>query len=62
LSKTPTNYVAKLGSKIVKDGKLKGLKFYDYHVLMQTITTPLTPYIDARKDMKVPYQLKTSSV
>jgi len=55
LLRTLTNYVAKLGSRIAKDAKLRGLKCHDYHVLMQIVTTTLTPYIDARRDMKVPY-------
>jgi hypothetical protein len=34
-SKTPTNYVSNLQKKVKKDGKLRGLKSHDYHILMQ---------------------------
>jgi hypothetical protein len=33
--KTLTNYASTLRSKVQKDGKLKGLKSHDYHILMQ---------------------------
>jgi len=33
--KTPTNYVGALRSRVQKDGKLRGLKSHDYHILMQ---------------------------
>ncbi len=33
--KTPTNYVGTLCSRVQKDGKLRGLKSHDYHILMQ---------------------------
>jgi hypothetical protein len=33
--KTPTNYASTLKSKVQKDGKLRGLKSHDYHILMQ---------------------------
>jgi hypothetical protein len=33
--KTPTHYVATLHTRVARDGKLKGLKSHDYHVMMQ---------------------------
>jgi hypothetical protein len=33
--KTPTNYVGALSSRVQKDGKLRGLKSHDFHILME---------------------------
>lgn len=33
--KIPTHYTFALRKKVAKDGKLKGLKSHDYHILMQ---------------------------
>jgi hypothetical protein len=35
--KTPTSYLFSLKWKVHVDGKLKGLKSHDYHVMMQQI-------------------------
>ncbi len=35
--KTPSNYVRPLRRRAKKDGKLRGLKSYDYHIMMQHV-------------------------
>jgi hypothetical protein len=35
--RTPTHYVGQLAKRVTMDGELKGLKYHDYHVLMQQI-------------------------
>jgi len=35
--KTPTNYARALHNRVQKDGKLRGLKSYDYHIMMQQV-------------------------
>jgi hypothetical protein len=35
--KTPTNYARNLKHRVQKDGKLKGFKAHDYHILMQQV-------------------------
>ncbi len=35
--KTPSSYVTTLQSRVQKDGKLRGLKSHDYHILMQHV-------------------------
>ncbi len=35
--KTPSSYIRTLQSKVQKDGKLRGLKSHDYHIVMQHV-------------------------
>jgi len=35
--KTPTHYVIALHTRVVRDGKLRGLKSHDYHAMMQQV-------------------------
>jgi hypothetical protein len=50
--KTPTNYVRVLQHKVQKDGKLRGLKSHDYHILMQHIL-PLCFHTLMQKEVKM---------
>jgi hypothetical protein len=35
--KTPSNYVSTLRKKVAREGKLRGLKSHDYHIIIQQV-------------------------
>lgn len=57
---TPTNYVGTLQYKVQKNGKLKGLKSYDYHILMHHALPLCIKKLMCKKGEDISYQLKSN--